>query len=132
MSKKTIIILVTVIGIIGLIAVISNQAQTNLATTESTAQVNGVTSKGTEIVFFWLPTGSPCQEQNKIITDLEVKNPNLKTTRVDLTDPANSSLANKYGIRSVPSVVILDGQSKIVKQFTPGIQSQENLKKYLN
>jgi thiol-disulfide isomerase/thioredoxin len=89
------------------------------------------TAKGTEIKFFWLPSGTPCQQQDKILQDMEAKNPNLKVTRIDVTDPASSVEADKYGIRSVPSIVVLDQKKVIVKQFTPGIQTETTLKKYL-
>jgi len=111
---------------------ISNLTVTN----NSTGSAVGVNSsetikKGTEIVFFWLPSGAPCQQQDKILQALEKEKPELKVTRVDVNDPASSVLANKYGIRTVPSSVILDEKGATIKQFTPGVQTEATLKKYL-
>jgi len=90
------------------------------------------TPLGKEIVFFWLPSGVPCQQQNEILSKMEEENSDITINRVDVNNPASSDLMNKYGIRTVPSIVILDEDGKTVNQFTPGIQSQATLKKYLN
>jgi len=130
MSLKKIII--GIIVIFFSMVLISNLTVTN----NSTGSAVGVNSsetikKGTEIVFFWLPSGAPCQQQDKILQALEKEKPELKVTRVDVNDPASSVLANKYGIRTVPSSVILDEKGATIKQFTPGVQTEATLKKYL-
>jgi len=120
--------------IIGSIAVFSLALVFNVFGKDSSGSVKSTSenSSNTEIVFFWLPTGVPCQQQDKTLQAMEKDNPNLKVTRVDVSDQTSSSLANKYGIRSVPSIVVLGEEGKTVKQFAPGIQTEATLKKYLN
>ncbi len=126
--------------IIGLVVVFSLVLVFNVFSGDSSDSTSSASEEtaseekylGTEIVFFWLPTGTPCQQQDKILQAMEEGNSNLEVTRVDVNDPNNSALANKYGIRSVPSVVVLDKEGKTVKQFAPGIQPESTLKKYLD
>jgi len=87
-----------------------------------------------EIVFFWLPSGLPCQEQDKILKEItaQEKYKNVKVSHIDVTETTNSSQMNKFGIRSVPNLIVLDKNQKIQKQFAPGIQSESILKNELD
>jgi thioredoxin-like negative regulator of GroEL len=128
MSIKKIIITLLVILFVGVLGFNIFKG----GSTDSQANLNASsTNQGTEIVFFWLPSGAPCQQQDKILQALEKEKPELKVTRVDVNEPASSVLANKYGIRTVPSSVILNEKGATIKQFTPGVQTEATLKKYL-
>ena len=97
----------------------------------SSSSASAKTEKGTEIVFFWLPSGAPCQEQDKILKSIESKKPEIKVTRLDVNQASTSTMANKYGVRTVPTIVILDENGATVKQFTPGVQTEATLNNYL-
>jgi len=128
MSIKKIIITLLIVLFVGILGfnIFKNESTDSQASSTASS-----TNQGTEIVFFWLPSGAPCQQQDKILQALEKEKPELKVTRVDVNDPASSVLANKYGIRTVPSSVILDEKGATIKQFTPGVQTEATLKKYL-
>ena len=128
MSLKKIIITLLIVLFVGILGFNIFKGSSTDSQANSTASS---TNQGTEIVFFWLPSGAPCQQQDKILQALEKEKPKLKVTRVDVNDPASSVLANKYGIRTVPSSVILDEKGATIKQFTPGVQTEATLKKYL-
>jgi len=103
-------------------------------TKPSDSETKVATLSEPEIAFFWLPSGLPCQEQDKILKEItaQEKYKNVKITHIDVTESANSSKMNKYGIRSVPNIIVLDKSQKVQKQFAPGIQSESILKNELD
>ena len=70
------------------------------------AEVNN--SKYTVIDFFAEWCG-PCKMQGPVLEQLSTKYPNIKWCKIDIDD--NSSLAAKFDVRSIPTVVFLkDGK----------------------
>ncbi|MFO7807469.1 MAG: thioredoxin [Candidatus Moraniibacteriota bacterium] len=76
------------------------------------------------LVDFWAPWCGPCQMMGPIIDELaEEVEGKAKVGKVNIDE--NSSIAQKYGIMSIPTLIIFkDGE--IVKQIT-GVQSKEAL-----
>jgi thioredoxin-like negative regulator of GroEL len=131
-TKKALIVgFVSIFSLIFLAGMFTGGSSDSESQSSPQSQSSQENKLGSEIVFFWLPSGDPCQQQDKILKELEAENTSLKVTRVDVTDSRNSSLANKFGIRSVPAIVVLSEDGNTVKQFTPGIQPESTLKKYL-
>jgi thioredoxin 1 len=80
------------------------------------------------ILFFMNPNGRPCQMQNEIIEGIKGKLTGLaKVTYVKTTEDADREQFSKYGIRGLPSLIILDKEGKEVKRFPPGIQDEETI-----
>ena len=80
------------------------------------------------LIFFLNPNGRPCKMQDKIFQDnLAQINQFAKIKYITTTKPSNRSIFNKYGIRSLPSLVLLDSHGKITKRFSPGIQQINTL-----
>ncbi len=90
-------------------------------------QAIGAGKKST-IVFFLNPNGGPCRAQNEILKKLQKdRKNNFNIAYVSALEEANRQAFYDYGIRSLPNLVVVDGNGKIAKYFPPGIQSYETL-----
>lgn len=82
------------------------------------------------LVFFMNPNGVPCQMQDRVLRDMA---PEL-ARRAELvyyrtTDPADLSQFGRYGIRSLPALVLTDAAGREIRRATPGIQSPEQIRR---
>jgi thioredoxin 1 len=80
------------------------------------------------IVFFLNPNGGPCKAQNEVLVKLlkDRKN-NFTVAYVSATEQQNQQAFYDYGVRSLPSLVLVDSSGKIGRVFPPGIQTYEAL-----
>ncbi|OGW32096.1 MAG: hypothetical protein A2X59_02800 [Nitrospirae bacterium GWC2_42_7] len=85
------------------------------------------------VVFFINPFGRPCKEQNMILQKLHKdKGGNFNIAYVSTAKPEDQQAFYDYGIRSLPSLVLVDKSGKISRLFPPGIQSYETLTQALD
>jgi len=85
------------------------------------------------VVFFLNPAGGPCGAQNEILQKLQKdRKNNFNIAHVNATKPEDQKAFYDYGVRSLPSLVLVDGAGKISKVFSPGIQSYETLSQALD
>jgi thioredoxin 1 len=81
-----------------------------------------------KILFFMNPNGHPCQMQNAILEEIKDSIASLATiTYIKTTEPNDRDAFETYGIRGLPSLIIIDKDGKELKRFTPGIQSKEDI-----
>ncbi|MDD5673970.1 MAG: thioredoxin family protein [Chitinivibrionales bacterium] len=79
-----------------------------------------------EILFFMNPNGHPCQMQLAILDSMKTKLAPLATIKyIKTTEPGDENMFNNYGIRGLPSLIIIDKSGKEIKRFTPGIQDEK-------
>lgn len=80
------------------------------------------------LVFFINPAGRPCQMQDQILAEAKAQWEPLASLRYARTDtPADRELFYRYGVRALPSLVLVDGEGKELKRFPPGIQPAETV-----
>ena len=85
------------------------------------------------VVFFLNPMGNPCRAQNEILQKLQSdRGRKFNIVYVDATKPSDQKVFYDYGVRGLPSVVIVDSAGNIGKVFAPGIQSYETLSQVLD
>ena len=90
-------------------------------------QVIGAGKKNT-VVFFLNPQGGPCKAQNEILQKLSKdKKGNFNIAYVSAMEPQNQKAFYDYGVRSLPTLVIVDKSGKIARFFSPGIQNYETV-----
>jgi thioredoxin 1 len=81
------------------------------------------------ILFFMNPSGAPCQMQDKILTDMgKSLTDHAVLHYVKTTVPSDRGTFAEYGIRALPSLIIIDSNRKVIKRFPPGIQSVESIR----
>ncbi len=84
--------------------------------------------KKNTVVFFLNPQGGPCRAQNEILQKLRKDRGNrFNIAYVSALEPRNEKAFYDYGVRGLPSLVIVDRGGKIAKLFPPGIQNYETL-----
>lgn len=86
-------------------------------------------SKGVTLVDFWATWCPPCQVQGPILDKLSTTlNSDTKIGKVDVDEQRD--LANQYGIRSIPTLILFkDG--KVIENMV-GVQMENALKNKIN
>jgi thioredoxin 1 len=84
------------------------------------------------LVFFMNPNGVPCQLQDRVLRDLA---PELGA-RAELvyyrtTEPADLPQFGRYGVRSLPMLLVTDAAGREVRRGTPGIHSADEIRRLL-
>jgi thioredoxin 1 len=80
------------------------------------------------LVFFQNPNGGPCRAQQQVLNKLaEKRNGAFNIAPVNAMEQNDQKAFYDYGVRSLPSLVLVDKAGKISKVFPPGIQSIETL-----
>ncbi len=99
---------------------ISTQSQT----TEST--------KGKLLVFL-NPEGRPCQMQLDIVNNIfDSIASKVDVKHVLTSNPSDMSIFYQYGVRALPTVILLNAKGEVVNRFSPGIQDDTTLKSAIN
>jgi len=81
-----------------------------------------------ELLFFLNPNGYACRTQNDIVRSIlpQIKaKAKLVYVRTDVA--ADKSVFYQYGIRSLPSLILLNPDGDVSKRFSPGIQEKEDI-----
>ncbi|MFH0854714.1 MAG: thioredoxin [bacterium] len=81
------------------------------------------------LIDFWAPWCGPCRVMGQIIKDLaiEMEGKNIKIGKINIDE--YPEFAEKYGIMSIPAMVIFKS-GKVVEKLV-GIRTQEELKEKL-
>jgi len=92
----------------------------------SSAQFSALSSSDTPIVVdFWATWCAPCKALNPVLEQLATEYAGkVKFVKVDVE--AEPDLANKYQVRAVPTLLVMQGG--VVKKQLVGGQSKEKLK----
>ena len=80
------------------------------------------------LVDFWAKWCGPCKVLIPKLEEIEKDYPNVKFVEVDVDE--NNDAAIDLGIRSVPTVMIYDGEKLLDR--TSGIKSDVHYKEFLN
>lgn len=76
-----------------------------------------------ELLFFMNPYGRPCQMQDAIIQEKLKDIGSVATVRyIKTSESADRALFGHYGIRGLPSLVVIDDKGNEVHRFSPGVQ----------
>lgn len=85
------------------------------------------------VVFFMNPEGGPCRTQNEILQRLhQDKGGSFNIAYVSTLRPEDQKAFYDYGVKNLPSVVIVDSSGKIANYLPPGIQTYETLARSLD
>lgn len=92
----------------------------------SSAQFSALSSSATPVVVdFWATWCAPCKALNPVLEQLATEYAGkVKFVKVDVE--AEPDLANKYQVRAVPTLLVMQGG--VVKKQLVGGQSKEKLK----
>lgn len=126
---KKILISVFLLAIV-LTTVIGQVQAGGAAAPLSTSELKQLISPGKKstIVFFQNPQGGPCRAQKEILLKLQQdRKGNFNIANVSTMKQEDQQAFYDYGVRNLPSLVLVDMSGKISRVFPPGIQSAEAL-----
>jgi len=106
----------------------------NTPAPQSTAELKQAIASGKKtVVFFMNPAGIPCGQQNEILKKLyQDRGVSFTIAYVSAIRPEDEKAFYDYGIRSLPSLVLVDSNGNISRHFPPGIQSYDTLAQAMN
>ena len=87
------------------------------------------------MLFFLNPNGAPCKRQNAILDSISDQ---LKANKVTIqyvstqNMDADGPIFQQYGIRALPTIIILDKKGQEKKRFSPGVQTKDALLAAIN
>lgn len=78
------------------------------------------------LVFFLNPMGAPCQAQKVELDKLAAQQPGkFNLANISVMDQGARQAFYDYGVRSLPTLVLVDKVGNVNKVFAPGIHSSE-------
>jgi len=90
-------------------------------------QTIGTNGKPT-LIFFQNPNGGPCKAQKGILDKLmKDRKGSFNIASVNAMNQNDQKAFYDYGVRSLPTLVLVDKNGKIARVFPPGIQNGETL-----
>jgi len=90
-------------------------------------QIIGSGGKST-VVFFQNPMGGPCRAQKEVLEKLHKdRKGNFNIANVSTMKQEDQKAFYEYGIRNLPSLVLVDKSGRVNRVFPPGIQTYEAL-----
>ncbi len=101
-----------------------------IAAPQSTPELKKTIGAGNKatVVFFLNPNGGPCRAQNEVLQKLhDDRKGSFNIVYVSAMEQQNQQAFYDYGVRSLPSLVIVDKSGKVSRVFPPGIQPYEVL-----
>lgn len=126
--KKRIIALVSAV----IIATAGIAAAAATAPLSTQALKQAITKGKPTLVFFQNPYGGPCKAQKAQLDQVTAKRKDFTIVAINAMDQNDQQAFYDYGVRSLPSLVLIDKSGKISKVFPPGIQSIETISAALN
>jgi thioredoxin 1 len=84
------------------------------------------------LVFFMNPNGVPCQMQDRVLREMAGElNGRAALVYYKTTEQADLAQFGRYGIRSLPMLLVTDATGREVRRATPGIHSAEEIRQLL-
>ncbi len=88
---------------------------------------------GPQLLFFLDPNGGPCMMQGRILASMEEELRDLAVVReIRTTVPEDRPLFGQFGIRGLPSLILVDAGGKEIRRLPPGVKSAEEIRFLLN
>lgn len=88
---------------------------------------------GPQLLFFLDPNGGPCMMQGRILASMEEEMRDLAVVReIRTTVPEDRPLFGQFGIRGLPSLILVDAGGKEIRRLPPGVKSAEEIRFLLN
>ena len=122
---KQLIIVLLAVTVFATTALVSAATKAPLSTPALSQSIG----KGKPVlVFFQNPNGGPCKAQQQVLDKLTEKRKGTFTIApVNAMEQNDQKAFYDYGVRSLPSLVLVDKAGAISKVFPPGIQSIETI-----
>ena len=129
MKRRTLTIVATALLVSSTLALAAATAPLSTPELKATIASNGKPT----LVFFLNPQGAPCQAQKVVLDKLiEQQKGKFNLANVSVAIQGDRQAFYDYGVRSLPSLVLVDKAGNINKVFAPGIQDIQTITIALN
>ncbi|MBK5958464.1 hypothetical protein CCR97_09625 [Rhodoplanes elegans] len=82
------------------------------------------------LLFFLNPNGEPCRIQSQILDGIRPQlDARVRVVPVSTAVFSDTIWFRQFGIRYLPSLILVDGEQREIKRFPPGIQPAEQILK---
>lgn len=86
-----------------------------------------------QLLFFLDPNGGPCMMQGRILEGMgEELRGRAAVREIRTTLPEDRPLFAQFGIRGLPSLILVDADGKEIRRLPPGVKSVEEIRFLLN
>ena len=127
MLRKLIPALILGISLLGC----SESSQTNTATPAESPSAQA-SEKGYSLLFFLNPNGGPCRLQDSILQGMGKELTDAVQLRpVQTNVEADLKTFYAFGIRGLPSLILVDASGKEIRRLPPGVRSAEEIRAVL-
>lgn len=89
-----------------------------------------LSEKEVVVVDFWAPWCGPCRMMGPVVDDLAEENENNNTAIGKVNVDESSDLAQKYGIRGIPTLIFFKDGEPVER--TSGVKSKEEISEIIN
>ncbi|NLD91859.1 MAG: thioredoxin family protein [Fibrobacter sp.] len=118
---------VKVVGVMSVVLIMGGNVLAK-ADSANVVQTQKHIVKESTLLFFMNPNGRPCQIQDEILQSVKGTIDSLVNVQyIKTTISQDQAEFYKYGIRSIPLLIVVDKKGKEIKRFTPGIHEQDKL-----
>lgn len=63
---------------------------------------------------FWAEWCKPCKQQTEILKDFK----DFPIESINVEDENNSEIVDKYGVRGLPTLILLNDENEVINTFT--------------
>lgn len=110
----------------------STQAASGAPSAPTTAQAKAEAAEPF-LVFFLDPNGGPCRMQDSILKGMATEFEDKVNLRyVQTTVPEDMDIFYAYGIRGLPTILLVDASGKEIKRLPPGVKSADDIRTLLD
>jgi len=75
---------------------------------------------------FWADWCKPCKQQGELLKDFK----DFPVESINVEDEANVEIVNKYGVRGLPTLILLDDTNEVVHVFM-GLTTLDKIKEVI-